>query len=209
MLWLDGLGVFTVSKNIPTAWPGLPVDVFALLREIYGDDYVRILRAQNFTFSRVGSRIPGMIFPDSPGWFTTASASYTATNDTTDGANLTSWNGGGRFLRDAETGGVATVFGEIVAFGADIDLQLTATYLDTKTTATTATASRASSSPDVFRQTFSFSLANSREGGSAANPRRQFGYSVQARKQTTLAELAYFFILEEVIVASELPLSEP
>lgn len=92
-----------MSKNIPSS-PVFPqVQRYATNRPVRLEDWRDIIRAQNYAWSRVGARIPGLVFDPPAG---TTSTTYNQTNDI--GArNLDTWWGRTRLLRVANNSGAA------------------------------------------------------------------------------------------------------
>ena len=188
-----------MSKIIPTVFTAPARAEFGQNETIDSGDWADLIEAHHYTWSRQGARFPALVFSTA---FQTASIAYTQTNSAFANApGLESWLGLSTLLRD----GAARVEGTVAFFAQNLTLQLELIALDTGAVlATAATATGMVSNYATVKT--ALTLANNRESGSLANPRRQLGYRLKAR--TGGSGTGYLWIAtgyESIFTVADLP----
>jgi hypothetical protein len=168
-----------------------------------GSNTDSVVSVQNYFYSRIGARIPGIIF-ETP--FSTDSAAYTSTNSTAGGRDLNTWTGGSRLWKVLQQQCYHQMHPCVHGYGQNITVILRAFAGDTKELIASVEVDHTGSYGN-FSGSLTVPLSEAHEGDDRTEPRRQIYYTIQARSSdgTNTAYLHQFSLNEWMTPSQNLP----
>lgn len=196
-------GTFTFSDLAPGEFRGGSF--------VHFDDWLDIVQAENYLFSRSGLRLVGPIF-NPP--FETASVSQTSTNSAAGAtADLDTWEAAGVLQRRIEVSGTKYYRIRYLVYGFEFDMAVTAVrhnaFGAAPTTLSTTTVKSTSGNAEWKFVDVDIAEAAAHVAGSTANDKATISFSMTCARGSggSTAEVFQVMIYEPDLATADLPTS--